>query len=161
MTRTFTNSKLLQNHPLSTTQSSMNSQLKNMPKLKYYVYKVYKYLSLQKDLKWLMTKTNKYYDDSGMELISFFRFFLILWSTYNLNIYSLLKFPHRDFFNYGFYNSIYFSLVKYSSFANDCWICLDGVIVGYKLMSFLKKRSSLTINNNFSVWIFLDLIRIC
>jgi hypothetical protein len=126
---------------------------KHYSKPKLIFWKVYKFLSFRSNLKYLIAIKNKYYDDSEIEYISFFRFLLLFWFIFNHNIYALIKIPHKDFTNYNFFTSIWFTIIKYSAFSSECWIMLDGVIVSYKLMSYLKKYGKE--KDSFSVGTFL------
>jgi len=110
-------------------------------KKRSYAYKFLKFFSFRSSFKYLTKPQNKYYDETGLEYISFFRVFLFFWITYNHNVYAITKIPHRDFTNIWFYTNIWFALVKYSTFALEGWIALDGMIMSYKLMSYIKRNS--------------------
>jgi hypothetical protein len=125
------------------------SKRKNYSKLKLFFWKIYKFLSFRSNLKYLMAIKNKYYDDTDIEYISFFRLYLLFWFIFNHNIYALIKIPHKDLNNYNFFRSIWFTIIKYSAFSSECWIMLDGLIVSYKLMSFLKKHGNNLTNSKF------------
>lgn len=105
-------------------------------------FKVFKLLSIKYSMKYIYKIKNNYYDDKGVELLSFLRFWILFWITFNHSVFSLTKIPHRDFGNYSFYLTYYFFLVKYSIYAIDCFVFLDGMYFAYKLMGHLHSRKS-------------------
>ena len=48
-------------------------------------------------------------------------------------------YTQSDVFNIDIFKSIFFIFVKLTFFSYICWIILDGVIFGFKIMSFLKE----------------------
>ena len=88
----------------------------------------------------LSTKKNKYMNDQDLEVVSFFKCIALLFITYFQNFDTLIKIPARDFENGDFYKHIYFFFMKLSSFASDCYLCLDGLTMIYKFMNYIKKN---------------------
>ena len=92
----------------------------------------------------LLDKKNKYYDSTNIELISFFRFIVVICMIYNHNYYSLMKIPMKNSNDITYYKSTKMILYKITTFGVSGWIGLDGFIASYKLFSYLKKN----IHNN-------------
>jgi hypothetical protein len=110
-------------------------------------YRVYKNFSVRSNMKSLFDFSNNLYNDQGLEIICFMKFYVLFWLTYNHNIYTLINIPHRDYSTNHFITSFWFFIVKYSIYAIDCWIVLDGLIFAYKLMCFLKKTNDYSFKN--------------
>lgn len=91
-------------------------------------------------IKILSGKVNLYYDGTSLELISLFRVVFLFMITYYQNMVTLIKIPLRDLYEETFYKNLWFGTIKFSGFALDCMINLDGVIMMFKLMSFMKKN---------------------
>lgn len=96
----------------------------------------------------LVDKKNKYYDDTNIEIISFFRFIVVLCMIYNHNYYSLIKIPIRNSESISYYTSIKMVFYKLSTFGVAGWIGLDGFVFSYKLFSYLKKNIELNKGEN-------------
>lgn len=122
------------------TKKQSLTKRKNYSEMRLFFWKIYKFIGFKSNLKYLTSIKNKYYDDTDIEYISFFRLYLLFWFIFNHNIYALIKIPHKDLNNYNFFRSIWFTFIKFSAFSIECWIMLDGLIVSYKLMSYLKKH---------------------
>ena len=88
----------------------------------------------------LSTKKNKYMNDQDLEVVSFFKFISLIFITFFQNFDTLIKIPARDFENGDFYKHFYFFFMKLSSFASDCYLCLDGLTMTYKFMHYIKKN---------------------
>lgn len=101
---------------------------------------LYTFFSIGSSVRIIFSSSNFIYDDSGLQLINFFRVYSLFWMTYNHNIWALIRIPGRDVNSYSFFKDVLFSLVKYSIFAMEIWISLEGFYFGYKLMSYMKKK---------------------
>jgi hypothetical protein len=111
------------------------------------LYRIYKFFSIRTNIKSLFDFKNKTYNDQGLEIVCFVRCFVLFWLTFNHNIYTLISIPHRDSSTNHFVSSFWFVLVKYSVYAIDSWIILDGLVFAYKLMCFLKKTNDYSLRN--------------
>lgn len=91
---------------------------------------------------------NRYYNDEGLEVVSFLRCIVMFFVIYFHICCSLLVIPPQDPYNISFYKSFKFFFVKLSTFSTICWIILDATIVSYNLMSNIKKKIN---SNNSSI----------
>ena len=96
------------------------------------------------NLRILSNNSNKYYNSKSIKSLYIIRFFLMLMSVILQIIYTQIFLPTKNFYNFEFYSSILFILVKLCINASTFWITLDAVIFGYKLMSYLKKEIKLS-----------------
>ena len=97
------------------------------------------YFNMFKTIKILLKKNNQYYNSSNLEIICYLRIFCMIIITFINNFEVLIKIPSKDFFYDKFYSKFTFSILKYTSFGVDMWICLDGFETMYKLISYYKK----------------------
>ena len=100
---------------------------------------LYNYFSTFNNIKILLKKKTQYYNGNNLEIVSFFRIICMLLITFINNFEVLIKIPSKDFFEEEFYTRYTFYVLKFSSFAVDVWICLDGFESMYKLMNYYKK----------------------
>ncbi len=102
----------------------------------------------------LLNFSNKYYNNSSIEIISFIRIIIIFLIIYGKNfLMAITIFPQRDIYNHLFYESINFIFIKFTFFSSIIWIILDGTIFGFKFMSYLKKKKN-NISNPKTFFIF-------
>lgn len=115
------------------------------------IYFYFKYFSIKKDFNRLCTVKNKYFDDTDLVVLNGIKTVLIFLMILNMNFYYLSIIPNRFSGSYRFYESILLSIVKYSSFSYDSYICLNAFQFIYKLMSYLKihKKTDLKVFLNF------------
>ena len=110
--------------------------------------KFFKYFSnfdILFNIQCLLSKNNIYYNNSNIEIVGFLRTILMFLLVYCQIFLTTLQISQRDQFSEKFYNSILFSFIKLSGYVNICWIILDGMILGFKLINYIKKY--LVINN--------------
>ncbi len=115
------------------------------------IYYYFKYFSIKKDFIRLCTVKNKYFDDTDLVVLNGIKTLMIFLMILNMNFYYLSIIPNRFSGSYRFYESFLLSIVKYSSFSYDCYICLNAFQFIYKLMSYLKihKNKDLKVFLNF------------
>ena len=91
----------------------------------------------------LLNFSNKYYNNSSIEIIGFIRIIIIFLIIYGKNfLMGITFFPQKDIYNHLFYESINFIFIKLTFFSSIIWIILDGTIFGFKFMSYLKKKKN-------------------
>lgn len=112
------------------------------------VYSFFYFFDLLANLKYILSIQSKYYNDKGIELFGFLRMIIMFQLVYNHNMYTLMDMPGQDVFNKQFYTSYSFFMITASTYANVCWIVLDGAEVSYKLMNFYTQEL-LKINGEF------------
>ena len=102
--------------------------------------RIMKFFDFFNDVMLLSTKRNRYFNDTGLEVITFMRaiiiYFLIFSGTFN----SLLSSPSKDIFNKQFFNSFLIFFYKISINSLNCWIVLEAANTTYKLMKFIKSE---------------------
>ena len=109
----------------------------------------------------LSVLSNKYYNSFQIKRLYLIRFVLMIMAIMYQIVYSQMDLPYRYYIKNSFYNSYKFILVKLCINASTFWITLDAVIIGYKVMSYIKKEIKLSKNrtlNAFSLFRFLLLI---
>ena len=84
--------------------------------------------------------SNKYYNGNSIEIIGMIRMIIMFLIVYGNNFLLASRiYTQNDVFNIDIFKSIFFIFVKLTFFSYICWIILDGVIFGFKIMSFLKE----------------------
>ena len=84
--------------------------------------------------------SNKYYNGNSIEIIGMIRMIIMFLIVYGNNFLLASRiYTQSDVFNIDIFKSIFFIFVKLTFFSYICWIILDGVIFGFKIMSFLKE----------------------
>ncbi len=105
--------------------------------------------------------SNKYYNSIQIKRFYLIRFVLMIMSIVYQLVYSQMDLPYRNFVKYDFYTSVGFIFIKLCINASTFWITLDAVIIGYKIMAFMKKEITLSKNGSlkfFSFFKFLLLV---
>ena len=92
----------------------------------------------------LSVLSNKYYNSFKINRLYLIRLVLMFMSIMYQLVYAQLDLPYRYYINPGFYQDFYFIFIKLSINASTFWITLDGVLLGYKIMSFMKKEIQLS-----------------
>ena len=115
-------------------------------KLPFYI-RVIKALDLFDNINILTQLSNKYYNSNNIKSLYLIRFVLMIMNIIYQLVYSQMELPYRGFINKDFYNNIFFVFIKFCMNASTFWITLDAVIIGYKIMSFIKKEMILNKNN--------------
>ena len=96
----------------------------------------------------LLSKNNIYFNNSNIEIVGFLRGIFIFLLVYCQIFLTTLQISQRDQFSEKFYKNILFSIIKLSGYVNICWIILDGIILGFKLINYIKKY---LLDNNCSI----------
>ena len=108
---------------------------------KSFMNKIFDIFNAFNNVKLLTSKHNLYYNEEDLEIISFFKVVVLLFMTLLQNIETIIKIPARDFSNEEFYTSIWFIFLKLASYSIDCFIALEGFVMIYKLMFYIKTHS--------------------
>ena len=106
----------------------------------------------------LSTLTNKYYNSFHIRRLYFIRFIIMIMSIVYQLIYSQIDLPYRNFVKISFYSSPFFIIIKLCINASTFWITLDAAIIGYKIMSFMKKEIKLSENGSLKFFAFFKFI---
>ena len=85
-------------------------------------------------------KEKKWFNDENLEIINFIRSLLLFFCIFERQIYSDIKFPTKDIFNYKYYSKFRFIFGKFCQFSCVCYYCLDGFLLSFKFLYFYKKN---------------------
>ena len=92
------------------------------------------------DIMLLSKKRNRYFNDSGLEIINFVRaivlYFIIFYNTFT----SLIELPSKDILNKSFFTSKIIFIYRLSIHSLSCWIFLEAACTTFKLMKFIKNQ---------------------
>ena len=92
-------------------------------------------------MKLLFTVSNKYYIDKNIEIFSFIRFIIMCFLSLYNNAGMLSILPPMNMTYKGFYQSLKLIIIKLSSYSLISWIMLDGAVVAYKFLSYIKANT--------------------
>ena len=115
-------------------------------------------LNISLSFDYLISKKNKYYDSTNLEIFFFLRAISILFMSYAHNFYSMTKNPVPNMADdVEFYKSFSMVILKLSTFFTVFWIGLEGFEAAFKLFSYIKKHILLThsYSTNISIKVFL------
>ena len=121
----------------------------NMKKLPIFL-KIIKAIDFFDNINILSYLSNKFYNSNNLNNLYLIRFVLMIMIIVYQIVYLQIDLPYRNFTNYTFYNHPFFVLIKFCINAPTFWITLDSVIIGYKIMSFMKKEINLSKNRRLS-----------
>ena len=124
-------------------------------KEKYFpvLLKIMKMLDLFDNLNILSSNSNKYYNSNRIKNLYFIRFLLMIMTIVNQIMNTQNDLPSKNYYNFEFYSSFYFIFIKICVNASTFWITLDGVMFGYKIISYLKKEIKLVPRNSYVKYI--------
>ena len=110
----------------------------------------------------LLSKNNIYYNNMNIEIVGFFRSILMFLLVFCQIFLTTINISQRDQFNEKFYKTFLFSFIKLSGYVNICWVILDGIVFGFKLINYIKKyllnNSSKTIPLKMIFYFYLFII---
>lgn len=113
-------------------------QLNKSLTCKDYFKNSYENFNILSNLNLLFAKKSNCFDGFDLELFSFIQSILMFLMILNQNIAFIITIPVRDYSGQDFYQSFYFIFIILSSYAFNSWIVLDGMIMMYKFMWYLK-----------------------
>ena len=138
-------------------QEKKTSNKKKYPKF-YFFYEI---CSFAKGFKILYQKyNNSCYTEADLYFIIFFRFialiFKVLYSNLNFIIYN----PSKEINNTELFNLTLTFVLKFSSFTDVIIVITEGIILSYKLMTFIRKYTEKTEQPSFKLFLnfFLRII---
>lgn len=102
-------------------------------------FEIYQLNSLSQGFKMIFTTKNMFYDDNDLKLISFLKVYSLFWVTFSRNIWALINTPTMQMYTAKFFESLFFSAAKYSTFFIVTWVALEAFEMTFKLMSHIKK----------------------
>ena len=116
-------------------------------------YFIYKISSIGIALDNIVKNKGKLYNESDLHLIYFLRGCSLLLKTFNINLFSVVFMPSSEINNTNFFMGKIMIFAKMSSFADVLFILCEGIILGYKLMSFIRKYNKKNENPSFKLFI--------
>ena len=120
----------------------------NHPKL-YFIYKTF---SIGVGLDNIIKNKGKLYNETDLYLIYFLRGISLALKTMNMNLNSIIYIPSTEI-NVHFFQSMIMIIAKMSSFSDVLFIMCEGIIFGYKLMSFIRKYNPKNDSPSFKLFI--------
>ena len=85
-------------------------------------------------------KNKELFNESKIEILSGLRTIIIILIIFNKIVEVFYEYPSSPLGNFDFYNSLNFIIIKFSTFAESCWVFLDGFVYCYKFMFWIKKN---------------------
>ena len=141
---------LISTTPLDEEHKSSNfKDIKPILLHKTLFYRVFKILSFSKSIKCIFSNDNNYsnkiYKDKNIVLFLGFKYIFCFFFLLNHVFFTLLGFPHSSIDNdIQFMKSPWMAIIRLSTFSTEIIVCINGIILSFKLMNYLKKY------NNFS-----------
>ena len=102
--------------------------------------KILKAFDILDDLYLISSKRNKYFNDTGLDVINFNRAITICFIIFARTYFTLISLPTEEIINKTFFKSYSNILVQWSSNALVCWILLEGAHTTYKLLCFITSE---------------------
>ena len=102
--------------------------------------KILKAFDILDDLYLISSKRNKYFNDTGLDVINLNRAFTICFIIFARTYFTLISLPTEEIINKTFFKSYSNILVQWSSNALVCWILLEGAHTTYKLLCFITSE---------------------
>ncbi len=99
--------------------------------------RILRIFDLFNDLHYLTSKRNRYYNDSGLEILVFHRAIMIFCLIFSHTFTSLIKLPSEEIINSSFFKSWLNILFRLSNNGFTCWIFLEAAYTTYKLLFFI------------------------
>ena len=99
-----------------------------------------RFFDILNDFHYLITYRNRYFDDSGLDVIIFNRALIIFFLIFSYTFSTLIVIPSEEIINKRFFKSWMNVLYRISNNASVCWIFSEGVYTTYKLLSFITSE---------------------
>ena len=108
-------------------------------KLPWYI-KILKFFDVWDDLYIISSKRNKYYNDTGLDVINFNRAIIICTLVFSRTFSTLISLPSEEIMNKSFFRSRLNICFRLSKNSFICWCYLEGAYTTYKLLSFISSE---------------------
>ena len=92
------------------------------------------------DIYYLSSKRNRYYNDSGLDIIVFNRAIVIFFLIFSNTFSTLISLPSEEIINSSFFSSVLNIIYRLSNNALICWAFLEGAYTTYKLLCFIQSE---------------------
>ena len=108
-------------------------------KLPIYI-RILRIFDIINDIHYISSKRNRYYNDTGLEIINFNKAIIIFLLIFSNTFSALIVLPSEEIINSSFFRSLLNVLYRFSNNALLCWGFLEGAYTTYKLMSFISSE---------------------
>ena len=102
--------------------------------------RILRIFDLFNDLHYLSSKRNRYFNDSGLEVIVFLRALMIFGMIFSNTFSALIALPSEEIINSSFFKSWSNIFYRISNNSLNCWLFLEGVYTTYKLLCFITSE---------------------
>lgn len=104
------------------------------------LHRITNFCDFSYNLSYLSKINSRYYSDKGLEILSFYKFLIMILIIYNHVTYSSSAIAGNNFLEKSFYDSWLYGVVKFATFSSFAWIILESANSAYKLMHYIKKH---------------------
>ena len=102
--------------------------------------RILRIFDLFNDLHYLSSKRNRYFNETGLEVIVFLRALMIFGIVFSNTFSALIELPSEEIINSSFFKSWLNIFYRISNNSMTCWIFLEGAYTTYKLLSFITSE---------------------
>ena len=102
--------------------------------------RILRFFDIINDIHYLSSKRNRYYNDNGLDIITFNKAIVIFFLVFSHTFSALISLPSEEIINASFFKSILNILYRLSNNALICWGFLEGAYTTYKLLSFISSE---------------------
>ena len=99
-----------------------------------------RFFDIINDFHYLITYRNRYFDDSGLDVIIFNRALIIFFLIFSNTFSTLIVLPSEEIINKSFFKSWMNIFYRLTNNALMCWIFMEGIYTTYKLLSFITSE---------------------
>ena len=100
--------------------------------------RILRVFDLINDFHYLSSKRNRYYNDNGLEIITFIRAIVIFFLIFSNTFSALITLPSEEIINSSFFKSWLNIIYRLSNNSLVCWAFLEGAYTTYKLLCFIQ-----------------------
>ena len=111
-------------------------------------YRILRIFDLINDLHYLSAKRNRYFNDNGLEVITFNKSIVIFSMVFSYTFSALITLPSEEIINSTFFRHWLNIVYRLSNNALICWAFLEGAYTTYKLLCFIQKEMFLYYTEN-------------
>ena len=122
-----------------TTPNEYNPIFDFSEKLPKYI-RALRIFDLLNDLHLLSSKRNRYFNDTGLDVIIFLRAIFIFLLVFSNTFSALVALPSEEIINSSFFKSGFNIFYRISNNSLNCLIFLEGVYTTYKLLCFITSE---------------------
>ena len=102
--------------------------------------RILRFFDVINDMHYLSSKRNRYFNDIGLDIITFNKAIVIFFLVFSYTFSALISLPSEEIINASFFKSLLNILYRLSNNALICWGFLEGAYTTYKLLSFISSE---------------------